>query len=138
VSLETGLLLHAVPIAATSNGKSSGGSYGFLIVLVLLAGAFYLFILRPQRVRVRKAHEQQSGLVVGSQVMTSTGLYGTVAAVEDDAVLLEIAPGVTTRWARGAIGRVVETPEVLGLNNNEEGPETGDGSGRPDRENPEG
>jgi preprotein translocase subunit YajC len=52
--------------------------------------------------------------------MTASGMYGTVAALEDDAVLLEIAPGVTTRWARAAIGRVVETEEALGL---EERPE---------------
>jgi preprotein translocase subunit YajC len=143
VRIQTGLLAHAVPAAAGSNGKS-GGSYGFLIVLALLAVAFYLFVLRPQRTRVRRTQAQQRELAIGSQVMTSTGLYGTVAAIEDDAVLLEIAPGVTTRWARAAIGRVVETPEALGLDDHGDAPgsdttgdTTGDTSGG-NREHPSG
>ena len=69
------------------------------------------------------------GDVRRSQVITSTGLYGTVAAIEDDAVLLEIAPGVTTRWARAAIARVIETPEALGLGNADEAHDTGNGNG---------
>jgi preprotein translocase subunit YajC len=114
------------PLAASSNG--GGGSYGFLIVLALLAVVFYMFMIRPQRSRMRKAQQQQRELSVGSQVMTASGMFGTVAAIEDDAVLIEVAPGVTTRWAKGAIGRVVEPEETLGLN----GPPTGDGEG-PDR-----
>lgn len=103
----------ASPLAAKSNGGS--GSYGFLIVLVLFGAAIYLLVLRPQRSRVRRAEQQRRQVEVGQRVMTASGMYGTVAAVEDDAVLLEVAPGVTTRWAKAAIGRVVETPEVLGL-----------------------
>jgi preprotein translocase subunit YajC len=118
--------LAQAPIAA-SNGKSSG-SYGFLIVLVLFGAVIYLLVLRPQRSRMRKAEQQRGEVEVGARVMTASGMYGTVAAVEDDAVLLEIAPGVTTRWARAAIGRVVETEEALGL----------DGPGGPtDGEDPE-
>lgn len=104
----------SVVTAAGSNG-SSGNGYGFLVVLALLGVAFYLFILRPQRSRMRKAHEQQRNIEVGARVMTVSGMYGTVAAIEDDAVLIEIAPGVMTRWARAAIGQVVAPEETLGL-----------------------
>jgi preprotein translocase subunit YajC len=113
------------PIAgSTSGGKSSGGSYGFLIILAVFGLVIYLFVLRPQRSRMRKAQQQQRELSLGSQVMTASGMFGTVAAIEDDAVLIEIAPGVTTRWARAAIGRVVEPAEAAGL---EENPSTHDG-----------
>jgi preprotein translocase subunit YajC len=116
-------VIPGVVVAAGSNG-GSGGSYGFLIVLALLAVAFYLFILRPQRARMRQAQAQQRDLTVGARVLTSSGMYATVAAIDDDAVLLEIAPGVTTRWARQAIGRVVETTELLGLSGDEPAPPT--------------
>jgi preprotein translocase subunit YajC len=108
-----------------SNGSSGSGSYGFLVILALLAVAFYMFVLRPQRTRMRKTQQQQRELAVGSKVMTASGMYATVAAIEDDAVLLEVAPGVTTRWARGAVGRIVETEEVLGLDG------SGDGADNP-------
>jgi preprotein translocase subunit YajC len=104
----------AAPLAA-SNGKSGGSSYGFLIILVLFGALIYMFVLRPQRNRVRRSGQLQREIEVGQRVMTASGLFGTVAAVEDDAVLIEVAPGVTTRWARAAIGRVVPPEDSLGL-----------------------
>ncbi len=45
-------------------------------------------------------------------MVTIGGLYGTVTGVEDDSVLLEVAPGVQTRYARPAIARVVTKAEL--------------------------
>jgi preprotein translocase subunit YajC len=114
----------ASPLEAKSN--AGGGSYGFLIVLVLFGAAIYMLVLRPQRSRMRRAEQQRREVEVGSRVMTASGMYGTVAAVEDDAVLLEVAPGVTTRWARAAIGRVVDTEEVLGIDGQQTPPDDGE------------
>src|SRR4051812_28671268 len=114
------------PLAASSNG--GGGSYGLLIVLAPLARAFYMFMIRPQPSRIRKADEQQRGVSGGSRVMTARGMCGPAAAIEDGAVRIEVALGVATRRGKGAIGAVVEREETLGLN----GPPTGDGEG-PDR-----
>jgi preprotein translocase subunit YajC len=102
-------------VAASSGGKGSGSSFPFLIIVAVFALGFYFFVLRPQRARVRKAQEKHREVDIGSRVMTASGMYGTVAGLEDDAVMIEIAPGVTTRWARAAIARVVETEEMLGL-----------------------
>ncbi len=90
--------------------SGSGGSAGLLIWLVALAAIFYLLILRPSRRRQQQAHQVQSRLVPGAEVVTSSGLYGTVSAVEDDVVVLEVAPGVTNRYAKQAIMRVL-TPD---------------------------
>lgn len=97
-----------------SGGGKSGSSYGFLIILAVFGVIIYLFVLRPQRTRMRRAQQQQQEISVGARVMTASGMFGTVASVDDDAVLLEIAPGVTTRWARAAIGRVIEPDDVPG------------------------
>src|SRR6476661_9804590 len=41
---------------------------------------------------------------VGTEVMTTSGLYGTVVAKHDDGtVLLSIAPGVEVKWAAAAL-----------------------------------
>lgn len=53
----------------------------------------------------------QSAMGAGDEVITVGGLYGTVQAVEDDSVLLEIAPGVVTRYARAAISKVVTSAQ---------------------------
>jgi preprotein translocase subunit YajC len=98
-----------------ADSKSGSGPWGTLVLFALIGLGMYLVFLRPQRSRMKRAQQLQQALVPGQLVMTGGGLFGTVAAVEDDAVLIEIAPGVTTRWARGAIGRVVTPEESLGL-----------------------
>ena len=49
----------------------------------------------------------QSSLSVGDEVMLTSGVFATAQAVEDDHVLVEIAPGVTIKVARGAVGQIV-------------------------------
>ena len=97
----------------TAQESGGGGAATSLIFLVLLVALFYFLIIRPARVRQRQAVQVQSQVHPGVEVMTSAGLYGTVRAVEDDVVVLEVAPGVTNRYARQAIARVL-TPEPEG------------------------
>lgn len=49
----------------------------------------------------------QNALTPGTRVMTTTGLFATVVAIDADDVILEVAPGVETRWVKAAIGRVL-------------------------------
>jgi preprotein translocase subunit YajC len=76
--------------------------------LVLLAVTFallwVLFIL-PQQRRVRSHQVVVAALVVGDEVMTSAGLFGTITALDDEHVRIEVAPGVVVRFARGAVAR---------------------------------
>ena len=82
-----------------------GSAAGFLISIVLLGGAFWLLIVRPRQ-RQMAAHSQLMGqLSEGDEIMTSSGIYGTVRQIGDTVVHVEIAPDVTIRVARGAIAR---------------------------------
>ena len=78
--------------------------------LVLIGLVFYLLILRPSQARAKAAQRVQAGLAPGVEVLTTAGLYATVAEVRDDAVVLEVAPGITNRYARAAIARVITPP----------------------------
>ena len=84
-----------------------GGSFTPLLLIVLLFGVMYFMMIRPQQKRRREAQAMQSALGPGDQIVTIGGLHGTVTAVDDDVVTLEIAPGVNARYARPAIARVV-------------------------------
>ncbi|WP_204016473.1 preprotein translocase subunit YajC [Sphaerimonospora thailandensis] len=90
---------------------------GTFVPLILLVVVFYFLLIRPQRKRQQETLRMQSSLTPGARVMTTTGLFGTITGIEDDDVILEVAPGVETRWVKAAIGRVVtpveETPEGL-------------------------
>ncbi|WP_433429922.1 preprotein translocase subunit YajC [Nonomuraea sp. CA-141351] len=83
------------------------GQLGSILPLILLVVVFYFLLIRPQRKRQQEAAQMQNSLTPGARVMTTTGLFGTVVAVENEDVVLEVAPGIETRWVKAAIGRVV-------------------------------
>lgn len=109
-----------VPLAA----ESQGSPLGSLVILVPLMLAFYFVAIRPGRRRMQAMQAVQSSLAPGREVVTTAGLYGTVAEVDDDAgtITLEIAPGVTAKFARGAVMKVVDeqVPEAIPASGDDE------------------
>jgi preprotein translocase subunit YajC len=79
-----------------------------LLLLLLLIVVFYFLLIRPQQKQRREIAEVQSTVTPGARIMTSAGLIGTIVAVEGDEVLIEVAPGVTNRYVRRAIMRVLD------------------------------
>ena len=78
-----------------------------LLPFVLILVAFYFLIVRPARTRQRAAVELQERLAPGVEVMTTSGIYGTVVGVDDTTIQLEVAPGTTVRVAKPAVGQVL-------------------------------
>jgi preprotein translocase subunit YajC len=77
-----------------------------LIPFVLILLAFYLLIIRPARNRQRAAQELQQRLEPGVEVMTTSGIYGTVVAIDEESVSIEVAPGTAVRFAKAAVAQV--------------------------------
>lgn len=101
-------------ILAASSSKSGGGSYLFLVAIVVLFGLLYFVTIRPQRRRQQAAAQTQREIVPGTRVRTTAGMYATVISVEDQDVVLELAPGVEVRFLRRAIMDVVPEPYDVG------------------------
>ncbi|MCC8250275.1 preprotein translocase subunit YajC [Saccharothrix luteola] len=76
----------------------------FPLLLVLLAVPLFLSA-RKQKRAVAEQQALLNSLEPGDRVMTTSGLYATVAGVDDDdnTIELEIADGVVTTWLRQAI-----------------------------------
>jgi preprotein translocase subunit YajC len=81
-----------------------------LIYLVILVAAFYFLIVRPQRRNAMIRRQLLNAVEVGDEIVTTGGVYGTVASIDDDTLEVEIAPGVIVKIARGAVGARI-TPE---------------------------
>ena len=86
-----------------------------LVFFVFAGLAAWFLLIRPQRARARALQEVREALVVGSRVVTTAGLHATVAELDGDTVLLEIAPGVRARFSAGAVVRVLSWSVVLRL-----------------------
>jgi preprotein translocase subunit YajC len=87
---------------------------GFIVVVVLL-GLAWLFIVLPVRRRQRatsESHEaMQDSLVVGDEIITAGGLYAVVRGIDHDRLEIEIAPGVIVSLDRRAVAAVAEDEE---------------------------
>jgi preprotein translocase subunit YajC len=87
-----------------------------LIPFALVLAIFYFVILLPMKRRQKKVQEFLSALKVGDKVVTSGGIYGSIAKLGEDSVQLQIAPNVRVDISRAAIigyqgqAPVVETP----------------------------
>ena len=81
-----------------------------VVYLVILVAAFFFLVVRPQR-RPMAAHRALvASLERGDEVITSGGIYGTIASIADDTVDLEVATGIVVKVARGAIARHAAPP----------------------------
>jgi preprotein translocase subunit YajC len=87
-----------------------------LIPFALVLAIFYFVILLPMKRRQKKVQEFLSSLKVGDKIVTSGGIYGSIAKLGDDAVQLQIAQNVRVDVSRAAIigyqgqAPVVEAP----------------------------
>ena len=83
------------------------GDYSGLIFLALPLLLLYMVFSRMRR-QQRQMAAIQAAVAPGLSVMTTSGVHATVVSSDDGIVVLEIAPGVHTRWALAAIAQVFD------------------------------
>lgn len=79
-----------------------------LLLIVAAGAAFYFLIIRPGKQRQKAQQEMQRSLRPGTEVMTTAGIFGTIAVVTDEELSLEVSPGVFMRVIPAAVARVVQ------------------------------
>ena len=104
------------------------------LLLPAIFVAMYFLILRPQQQRAKAQREVTKAIDEGDEVMTGSGMYGYVTAIEGDVVWLEIADGVDIRVARAAISKKITTHATAGDDAHHDAPDssTTDGSAASD------
>ncbi len=83
-----------------------GGSFWPMMILVFIG--YYFFILRPMSKQRKKKDDLQQALKAGDRILTTGGLYATVAKVREDRLIVRIADGVQVELARTAIASVID------------------------------
>ena len=78
-----------------------------LIWMILMLGAFYALLVRPQRRNMAAHHALMAELHEGDEVMTMGGIFGRILKLDDEVIELEVSPGTSFRVARSAISRKV-------------------------------
>jgi preprotein translocase subunit YajC len=91
-------------LLAQESGGGGGGAIIQLGILLLIPFAMYFFLIRPQRKRAREQQDLQRSIQVGDEVVTTSGVFGTITGEDGDSRFwLEIDDDVQIRIARAAI-----------------------------------
>src|SRR5438105_2769231 len=101
----------ALGSASAASGQTASNPIGLLLPIVLLLGVFYFMLIRPQQRRSRSQRSLMDSLSVGDDVITIGGMHGTITEIDDDSILLEVAPEIEIRFIRSAISR--KAPHML-------------------------
>jgi len=71
----------------------------FLLILVI----FYFVLIRPQQKRVQEHTKFVDSLKKGDDVITESGLFGTVVGIDDGSVILKVAENVKIRYLKSKV-----------------------------------
>ncbi len=82
---------------------------GILIILLFFVAAWFLLIV-PRKRELRRHQMLMTQLAPGDEVVTSSGVYGTIRSIEGDVVQLEVAPGLELKLAKRAIATIAAPP----------------------------
>ena len=107
------VLCFALLVSMAAPPEGGGSVWVQFIPFILILAIFYFIILAPMKRRQRKVQEFQQALKVNDRVVTTSGIYGTIAKLNEQSVQLQIADKVRVEVARVAIGGYQGQPPVV-------------------------
>lgn len=78
-----------------------------LIMIVLMIGVFYFFMIRPQMKKQKELKKFRENLAQGDKVVTIGGIHGKILEVTDTTVLIQ-TEGTKLRLDKSAVAQTVE------------------------------
>lgn len=94
-----------IAVLAQSTTQPSSSPLSLLIFLVPLGLMF--FFMRNQKRRMQAQQNLQRSAEVGDEILTTSGMFGTIIDEDEDegTILVEIAPGTRVKMLRAGISR---------------------------------
>ena len=92
-------------------GQQGGeGGSGSLVSTLIMFGAifliFYFMIIRPQQKKAKDRNKLLSNLEKGDKVITSGGVHGIIAGLDEKTALLQVSDNLKMKVERSAITTV--------------------------------
>lgn len=100
-------LLIAPAHAQAAGAPAGGGMMGTLLFPIALIAIMYFLMIRPQMKRAKEHRAMVDKLSVGDEVITNGGIAGTVRALGESFITVEVAQGVELRVQKGAVSNVL-------------------------------
>ena len=88
--------------AQSAPAQGSDPLFSWLILIGMFV-LFYFMLIRPQQKRAKEHKQMLSAIQKGDNVITSGGIHGKVASVNEDSISLEISDGVKVKVSKEAV-----------------------------------
>ncbi len=95
--------------AQGTGGGPPAGSGGLLVSFLpflLIFIVFYFLLILPQQRKQKKHRAMLEGIKKGDRVLTTGGILGTVAGIQQDVVTLQIADNVRVKFRKEYIAEL--------------------------------
>src|SRR5512137_2699403 len=93
--------------AGAAQPQGPGGIVGFLLgpfgMMIIIFGIIYLLIMRPQQKKQKQQQEMLRNLQKGDKVLTQAGIYGTIAAIDEKVITLQVEEKVRLKISRWSV-----------------------------------
>lgn len=91
--------------------QATGSNWQQLVFTVVLIGlVFYVFRRMSRSAQAKQEEARNSLLVVGTNVVTTSGFLGTIVDIDGDAITLESPSGEESVWLKAAISQQMDIP----------------------------
>jgi len=89
--------------------QAAGGSpLGMMVPLLLVFGLFYFIVILPAKKQQKQKDAMIRALKKGDRVITSGGIHGSVASVENETLMLKVAENVKIRISKNAVSGLAD------------------------------
>ena len=85
-----------------------------LFPLILIFVIFYFLLIRPQKAKEKEHRKMLSSLNKNDEVVTSSGIHGTIVNVKDKTVILRIDDNVKMEIEKNAVAYVKRVQGEVG------------------------
>ena len=89
--------MYSILLQATNSNWTS------MIFMVAIIGVFYFFMIRPQQKKAKDQKKFIDEIKKGEDVVTIAGIYGRVAEIEGDTIILEVERGGRIKMLKSGI-----------------------------------
>ncbi len=101
--------MESILLMAPQGGEAGGGSMvGTIIMLGSIFLIFYFMIIRPQNKKMKEREKMLNEIQKGDKVITSGGLHGTIANIDEKVYMLDLGGNVKVKIEKSAVTTVVK------------------------------
>lgn len=93
--------------AQDTQPAGGGSALAQFLPIILIFVVFYFLLIRPQQKQQKRIKQMIADAKRGDEVVLTSGLYGTIAEIQDGTILVQASNNVKLKFDKSAIQKVL-------------------------------